>query len=279
MKLYTYEADRKTFLGAEKDGGLVDLSSIAPNMLSLIGGGEAALSAARQLTQNTAPQHQLSEVEILRPLRPGKVLCSGVNYHGHFAENPNAKMPSEPFFFAKLPNTVIGPNQPIHKGHTQQLDYEVEFAVVIGKRLGRYAPPEAVMPAIFGYTVLHDVSARDVQFKENQITLGKNFDGFAPIGPCVVTQDDFPQPEQARLRSYINGQVMQDGSNQDWVFPLPVLISSLCKVMTLEPGDIVSTGTPQGVGIFRNPQVFLQVGDVTAVEVEGIGRLENPIVP
>lgn len=279
MKLYTYKANGALRLGAEKDGGLVDLSAVASDMLELIRGGESALSKARAILERTPPQHQLSQVEILLPLRPGKVLCSGVNYHGHFAENPNARMPSEPFFFAKLPNAVIGPHQPIRKGHTQQLDYEVEFAVVIGQRLERYAPPEAVMPAIFGYTVLHDVSARDVQFKENQITLGKNFDGFAPIGPCLVTQDAFPHPEQAKLRSYINGQVMQDGANQDWVFPLPVLISSLCKVMTLEPGDIISTGTPQGVGVFRNPQVFLQVGDITAVEVEGIGRLENPIVP
>jgi 2-keto-4-pentenoate hydratase/2-oxohepta-3-ene-1,7-dioic acid hydratase in catechol pathway len=220
----------------------------------------------------------LESVRVLAPIQPGKLLCSGINYHGHFAENPNAKMPSEPFFFAKLPNAVIGPNTPIHKGHTEQLDYEVEFAVVVGQRLERYSNSEQAIKAIFGYTILNDVSARDVQFRENQITLGKNFDGFAPIGPCIVTKDELPHPERARLRSILNGSVMQDGTNEDWIFPLGTLLSSLSRAMTLEPGDIVSTGTPRGVGVFQNPPVFMRVGDLITLEIEGIGRLENRIV-
>jgi 2-keto-4-pentenoate hydratase/2-oxohepta-3-ene-1,7-dioic acid hydratase in catechol pathway len=133
------------------------------------------------------------------------------------------------------------------------------------------------MEHIAGYTILHDVSARDVQFKDNQITLGKNFDTFCPLGPCIVTRDQLPNPGKVKLRSFLNGKVMQDGSTADWVFPLPTLLSFLSGIMTLEPGDVVSTGTPAGVGVFRKPQVFLKPGDVVRLEVEGVGVLENPV--
>src|SRR6185312_15315847 len=206
------------------------------------------------------------------------VLCSGINYRGHAIENPNAKMPSEPFFFAKLPSSVVGMDAPIvHPKRTAQLDYEVEFAVVIGKRLSRAAEAD-VMPAIFGYTLLNDVSARDVQFKDNQITLGKNFDGFAPIGPCIVTAEALSRPERVRLRTRLNGRTLQDGSTTDWLFPLPRLVGFLSQVMTLEPGDIVTTGTPAGVGLFQKPPVFMKPGDTVEIEAEGIGILRNPIV-
>jgi 2-keto-4-pentenoate hydratase/2-oxohepta-3-ene-1,7-dioic acid hydratase in catechol pathway len=141
----------------------------------------------------------------------------------------------------------------------------------------RHTPEKEVMGSIAGYTILHDVSARDVQFKDNQITLGKNFDTFAPMGPCLVTADELPNPENLRLRTLLNGQVMQDGSTRDWVFPLPKLLSVLSQVMTLEPGDVVSTGTPAGVGAFRKPPIFLKPGDRVVMEIEGVGRLENPV--
>jgi 2,4-didehydro-3-deoxy-L-rhamnonate hydrolase len=134
---------------------------------------------------------------------------------------------------------------------------------------------------VFGYTILHDVSARDVQFKapqHNQITLGKNFDSFCPLGPCVVTTDELTRPEACRIRTLLNGVALQDGSTADWLFPLPYLLSFLSRIMTLEPGDIVTTGTPAGVGVFRKPPVYLQPGDLVALEIEGIGRLENPVV-
>ena len=133
------------------------------------------------------------------------------------------------------------------------------------------------MDCIAGYTILHDVSARDVQFKDNQITLGKNFDTFCPMGPCLVTTDEMTDPGHVRLRSLLNGKVMQDGSTSDWVFPLPVLLSRLSQVMTLEPGDVVSTGTPAGVGAFQKPPLFLKPGDRVRLEIEGIGALENPV--
>ena len=134
------------------------------------------------------------------------------------------------------------------------------------------------MPAIFGYTILNDVSARVVQFKENQITLGKNFDTFCPLGPAVVTTDEIPHPETLQLRTRVNGELRQDGSNRDWIFPLPGFLARLSHVMTLEPGDIVTTGTPAGVGLFRKPPVYLKHGDVVELEITGLGILTNRVV-
>jgi 2-keto-4-pentenoate hydratase/2-oxohepta-3-ene-1,7-dioic acid hydratase in catechol pathway len=131
---------------------------------------------------------------------------------------------------------------------------------------------------VFGYTLLHDISARDVQFKDSQITLGKNFDTFAPMGPYIVTHEELPDPSNVALRSYVNGELRQNGSTRDWLFPLPRLLSFLSHRMTLEPGDVVSTGTPAGVGAFRKPPAYLQPGDVVAIEGDRLGRLENPIV-
>jgi 2-keto-4-pentenoate hydratase/2-oxohepta-3-ene-1,7-dioic acid hydratase in catechol pathway len=247
-------------------------------MMDIIGGWPGSLEQVRA-AMDGAPRHALADVRILAPIpRPGKVLCSGINYHSHFAENPKAVMPAEPFFFAKLSTSVIGHGDPIeHSERTKQLDYEVEFAAVIGRRLHR-AKEEDVMPTIFGYTLLNDVSARDVQFKDAQITLGKNFNGFAPIGPCITTADEMTEPGKVQVRAVLNGQVMQDANTSEWLFPLPRLLSFLSHVMALEPGDIVTTGTPAGVGLFQNPQVFMKVGDVIAIEADGIGRLENRIV-
>jgi 2-keto-4-pentenoate hydratase/2-oxohepta-3-ene-1,7-dioic acid hydratase in catechol pathway len=176
-----------------------------------------------------------------------------------------------------MPSSVTGPETSIEAPPvTSQLDYEVEFAAVVGRRLSR-ASEGAVMDALFGYTLLNDVSARDVQFKDNQITLGKNFNNFAPIGPCIVTADEMTQPDRVQLRTRLNGRVMQDGNTADWLFPLPRLLSYLSQVMVLEPGDVVSTGTPAGIGFFQNPQVFMKPGDVIEIEGEGIGVLRNTI--
>ncbi len=288
MRLYTFEIGGKPHIGVELSGQLFDLtvhSSTNPaflDMLSFLGAGADALNAARQVMANGEHQPLLrfDQVRLLAPIpRPGKVLCSGINYHSHFAENPNAKMPGEPFFFTKLPNAYAGPGQPILAPKvTQQLDYEVEFAVVIGRKLARHTSEQAIMSAIAGYTILNDVSARDVQFKDNQITLGKNFDTFAPMGPCIVTAEELPDVTNVGLRAYVNGRMLQNGSTSDWVFPLPRLIGALLQVMTLEVGDVISTGTPAGVGYFQKPQVFMKPGDVVALEIDGIGRLENPVI-
>jgi 2-keto-4-pentenoate hydratase/2-oxohepta-3-ene-1,7-dioic acid hydratase in catechol pathway len=225
-----------------------------------------------------APRYALADVKLEAPVRPSKVLCSGINYKGHAEENPNARMPTEPFFFAKLPTSVVGPDDPVAKPkETEQMDYEVEFSAVIGRKLHKAAEAD-VMPAIFGYTLLNDISARDVQFKDNQITIGKNFAGFAPIGPCIVTADEMTRPDDVALKTRLNGKTLQDGSTSDWLFSLPRLISFLSQYVPLVPGDIVSTGTPAGVGVFRKPQVFMKAGDVIEIEADGIGVLRNPIV-
>jgi 2,4-didehydro-3-deoxy-L-rhamnonate hydrolase len=281
MKLYTCEINGATSIGAERDGRLIDISVTgAGNMLRLMQRGEEGLAHARRLLSAPAlTSYSFDEVKLLAPIpRPGKILCSGINYIGHKKENPNATMPDEPFFFSKLPTAVIGPGAPIVlPPQSKQVDYEVEFAVVIGKQM-KNTPEAEVMNAIFGYTILHDVSARDVQFKDNQITLGKNFDTFSPMGPCVVTADEMPKPDNCGLRTLLNGNVMQNGTTAEWVFSLPRMLSFLSRVMTLEPGDVVSTGTPAGTGFFRNPQVFLQAGDIVRLEIDGIGVLENPVV-
>lgn len=285
MKLYSFEFQGKKRIGAERSGSLVDLQAADPSlpadMLELLRAGEPALQKAKAavVAAKQGAIRKMSEVVLLAPVpRPGKILCSGINYRGHLEEEPGATLPEEPFFFSKLPSAVVGPGQPIvHPRGTKQMDYEVELAVVIGRKM-RNTPEGEIMAGIAGYTILHDVSARDVQLKDHQITLGKNFDTFAPIGPCLVTKDEIPDPGQLKLRTYLNGKIMQDASTTDWVFPLTFLLSSLTHVMTLEPGDVVSTGCPAGVGLFRSPQVFLQPGDKVALEIEGIGRLENSVV-
>lgn len=276
MKLVTFAAaDNLPRVGALDSGTVADLSNAAATTTDVIAPGGLARARA---ALPSAPRHALASVRLLAPIRPGKVLCSGINYKAHAVENPNAKMPEEPFFFAKLPSSVVGPDVPVSRHpRVKQMDYEVEFAAVIGARLHQATDAE-VMPAIFGYTLLNDLSARDVQFKDNQITLGKNFAGYAPIGPCIVTADEMPDPNNVHLTTHVNGRKLQDGSTSDWLFPLPRLIAFLSGVMPLEPGDIVTTGTPAGVGVFRNPQVFLKGGDVVEIAAEGIGILRTPIV-
>jgi 2,4-didehydro-3-deoxy-L-rhamnonate hydrolase len=276
MRLYTFEVAGEQKVGAEVNEKLADLSFVTSSLAEVVQKSQAGLGSITSAL-NSAKTYAMQEVKLKAPLpRPGKILCSGVNYAGHAEENPNAKMPTEPFFFSKLPSAIIGPGEAICKGATERLDYEVEFAVVMGKVLARGTSEPTTI--IFGYTLLHDVSARDVQFKDNQITLGKNFDTFAPMGPCIVTKDEIPDPNNVKLRTTLNGQILQDGTTADWLFKLPVLLGHLLKFMTLEPGDIITTGTPAGVGFFRQPQLFMKPGDVVVIEAEGIGRLENHVV-
>lgn len=282
MKLVTFSDRRNArqnqagVLDGETVLGLTE-AGLAESVLGVIEEGPAALARIRA-GMATAPRHALSEIVLEAPIRPGKVLCSGINYKSHAEENPNAKMPTDPFFFAKLPTSVVGPDTPVVKPiATEQMDYEVEFSAVIGRPLHN-APESDVMPAIFGYTLLNDISARDVQFKDSQITIGKNFAGFAPIGPCIVTADAMERPDLVRLKTRLNNETLQDGSTADWLFSLPRLISFLSQYIPLEPGDIVSTGTPAGVGVFRKPQIFMKAGDVVEIEAEGIGVLRTPII-
>jgi 2-keto-4-pentenoate hydratase/2-oxohepta-3-ene-1,7-dioic acid hydratase in catechol pathway len=307
MKLYTFEVLGQRRYGAEWKSQLVDLPAayaalltargsqpgalpaLPLTLLQFIAAGEPALAVARATLAFMAKRPALpvgeratylvDEVKLLAPIpRPGKILCGDLNYRSHVEENPNAKLPENPRFFAKVPSVVIGPGESIrHPGLKYQVDYGVGLAVVIGQAMHRATQPNA-MSHVFGYTILHDVSARWVQFKDNNETMGKNFDTFCPIGPCIVTADEIPDPNKLRLTLKLNGQVMQDRTNEDWIFPLPRMLEWLSSAMTLEPGDAVSTGTPCGIGYFRKPQVFLKPGDLCRLEIEGIGALENPVV-
>jgi 2,4-didehydro-3-deoxy-L-rhamnonate hydrolase len=243
-------------------------------MHALIADGAAGLERAGAAADASEP---VADATLSAPIRPGKILCSGVNYASHADENPDAKMPEEPFFFSKLPSSVIGPGEPIRiPRETTLTDYEVELSMVIGTR-GYRIPEERALEHVFGWTVLHDVSARDVQFKDMQITLGKNPDTFAPIGPEIVTTDELGDWSTLRISTTLNGQVMQDAQTSDMLFTPARLLAFLTDLITLEPGDVVTTGSPAGVGFFRTPPVYLQPGDTVTVSVDRIGELTNPV--
>jgi 2,4-diketo-3-deoxy-L-fuconate hydrolase len=210
--------------------------------------------------------------------RPSKLIFSGVNYASHLEENPSGVLPDEPVFFAKLPSAVVGPGDAICVPYEGcHVDYEVELAIVIGKR-ARHVSIDDALEVVFGYTLVNDVSARDVQFRNAQITLGKNFDTFCPLGPVVVSKDELPDIASIALRTTVNGEVRQSALAGEMLFPIPRLVSRVSEVMTLEPGDIITTGSPAGVGCFRDPPTYLQPGDLVIVEADGIGSLENPVV-
>jgi 2-keto-4-pentenoate hydratase/2-oxohepta-3-ene-1,7-dioic acid hydratase in catechol pathway len=220
----------------------------------------------------------LEQVRLRAPLlRPGKIICVGLNYQSHLGEQAK-KAPERPIFFLKSDNTICGPGDPIVlPPNSTQVDYEAEFAVVIGKR-GKGIPEEKVFEHIAGYTILNDVSARDLQVGDGQWFRGKSCDTFAPTGPWIVTTDEIPDPQGLRISLELNGRTMQDANTKDLIFKIPYLISYLSQSMTLEVGDLVSTGTPGGVGHHRKPSIYLMPGDTVSVTVEGIGTLTNLVV-
>jgi 2-keto-4-pentenoate hydratase/2-oxohepta-3-ene-1,7-dioic acid hydratase in catechol pathway len=207
---------------------------------------------------------------------PGKIVGIGRNYRDHGSEG-NLKLPVWPKLFPKFPSAVVGPGACIERpAMTSQLDYEVEVAVVIG-RTADHVSEETAMDCVAGYTVANDVSARDLQFADEQITLGKNFDGFCPLGPCITTVDELPDPGGISLSLTLNGNVMQESSTANLIFSIPYLVHFISSVMTLDPGDVILTGTPAGVGCFRDPPVWLGPGDKVECRVGGVGTLTNVI--
>jgi 5-carboxymethyl-2-hydroxymuconate isomerase len=215
--------------------------------------------------------------ELAAPLQPGKIVAIGLNYLDHIRES-NLPQPAQPLVFAKFPSSVTGPNDPIvvDTKLTAQVDWEVELCVVVGRRM-RAVSVNAALDYVFGFTVGNDVSARDVQFSESQWTRGKSFDTFCPVGPVVVTADEIPDPQVLALRTRVNGEVMQDSSTAQMLFGVAELLAFCSRSFTLEPGDLLLTGTPWGCGYFMDPPRALQVGDVVECEVERIGVLRNPV--
>lgn len=218
---------------------------------------------------------------LLAPIEPADILCVGLNYREHAIET-HATIPDHPMLFIKAGNTLNNPGDPIViPRHSDQIDYEAELALVIG-RAARHVRKEDAMGYILGYTVANDVSARDwqheVRLNGGQFTKGKSFDGFCPLGPEIVTRDEVENPNNLRLRTLLNGQVMQDSTTADMIFDIPTIIAALSSTMTLRAGSVILTGTPEGVGGARKPPVFMKSGDTVVIEIDGIGRLENPVV-
>lgn len=209
---------------------------------------------------------------------PEKVLCIGLNYRDHAAETNHA-LPETPTIFAKYANTLIGSGESIRlPDNTSQVDYEAELAFIIGRRAKNVAPEDA-LDYVAGYAAFNDVSARDFQLRTSQWTLGKSFDTFAPLGPFLVTKEDVPDPHALRIRLSIGGEVLQDSNTANLVFRIPELLSHISSVMTLEPGDVIATGTPAGVGFTRKPPRYLHAGETVRVEIDGLGVLENRVQP
>ena len=254
-----------------------------PSLAVFIQEGAGASTASTSVTEAAYP---LSQIRWHAPIpRPAKnVFCVGRNYAAHVREGAaahktEAKLPDVPVFFTKAPTAVNGPfdDVPRHRGVTEQLDWEAELGVVIG-RPGRNIRAADALGHVFGYTVVNDFTARDLQQKHTQWFKGKTLDGSCPLGPVIVTADEFGDPQQKRVTSRVNRIVKQDASTRDMIFPVSTLIEWLSKGMTLETGDIIATGTPEGVGMGRTPQEWLHDGDVVETEVEGIGVMRNRIV-
>jgi 2-keto-4-pentenoate hydratase/2-oxohepta-3-ene-1,7-dioic acid hydratase in catechol pathway len=280
MRLVNFRKGDRVEFGVEQ-GGYV--RSLAPEGYgtdaAFFAGGDAALAVARRLfDKRDAAQIALSDVQLLAPvLKPGKILCVGLNYRDHAIESQMA-IPEAPTIFMKLPNAVIGPGaNVVLPRNSSQPDYEAELAAVIG-RGGRNISAEAWEEHVLGYTILNDVSARDVQLATSQWTLGKSFDTFAPMGPAIVTADEINDPHSLDIRLSIDGELLQHSNTKHLIFGLPQLIAHLSAVIPLEPGDVISTGTPAGVGLGRKPLRWLKPGEEIVVEIEGIGELRNRTV-
>jgi 2-keto-4-pentenoate hydratase/2-oxohepta-3-ene-1,7-dioic acid hydratase in catechol pathway len=208
--------------------------------------------------------------------RPGKIVCVGLNYRDH-AEEQGTELPGAPLLFAKWPNALIGPGEAIVIPRvSKRVDYEAELGVVIGSRV-RGVSKENALEAVRGYLCLNDVSARDLQFADGQWTRGKSPDTFCPIGPRLVPREEIDDPQALGIRCVLNGQVMQDSTTANMIFTVAEIIAYASATMTFEPGDLIATGTPAGVGVFRDPPVLLQDGDEVTIEIEHLGALTNPV--
>ncbi len=255
-------------------------SSVYPDMTSFLSAGSAALAEAQKIARGESrPQakYRLSVVTLLPPVtRPGKIIAVGLNYRDHALETKQ-EIPTSPIIFAKFPSSISGPDAPVVlPGDDPQGDYEAELAVVIGRKTKAVSEDDA-LNFVAGYMPLNDVSARRWQFADKQWVRGKSCDTFCPTGPWLTTRDALPDPHSLAIRMRLNGSVMQDSNTSDLIFRIPALIAFISAAITLEPGDIIATGTPGGVGVFRKPPVFLKPGDVMEVDIEGLGVLRNRV--
>lgn len=295
MKLTSFIQSGKTQLGVVQGEKILNLTAVSAHtngrdqtafsdMASLLTAVPHLQDRAHQLIswaeEKGAEQYSnpITQTEFTVPLaNPGKIICVGLNYADHCRET-NTPLPDSPVLFNKF-NSALLP----HEGEitwaadvTQKVDYEAELAVIIGKK-ARFVKEADALDYVAAYTIVNDISARDVQFADGQWIRGKSFDTFCPMGPFVVTADDIPDPQNLAIQCRVNGRTLQDSNTAEMIFKIPFLIEFISSFCTLYPGDIISTGTPHGVGAFRDPKVFLQPGDVVEVEIEGIGVLRNSV--
>ncbi|GGK22257.1 ureidoglycolate lyase [Caldalkalibacillus thermarum] len=309
MKLVTFSFNGLTRVGALVDQQVVDLNAaytalladkgeaspvlvaqamVPSEMLTFLERGEAALAEAKKAMDYALGSpgsglngarliYAVDEVKLKAPIpRPGKLVCVGLNYVDH-CEETGMDIPKSPVIFSKYANAVVGPDDAILlPPNSDQVDYEAELAFVIGKKAKQVSESEA-MAYIAGYTIINDVSARDIQLGDGQWVRGKSPDSFAPMGPVLVTRDEIEDPHQLDIKLHLNGETMQDSNTKNLIFNIPYILSYLSQSMTFEPGDVIATGTPPGVGMSREPQVFLKDGDEVIVEVEKIGKLRNVV--
>ncbi|GFN75387.1 fumarylacetoacetate hydrolase domain-containing protein 2-like [Plakobranchus ocellatus] len=285
MRFIRYETSGRQGLGValKEDDSIFDLTSFDPSvgasMQAFIAGGEDSVLKAKKAIENGKNVLPQDQVRILAPISdPGKILCVGMNYRDH-CEEQNIPVPKEPVIFSKFNNSIIGPNDSIkYPDETEELDWEVEFVIIIGKE-GKNIQESKAMEYVFGYTVAHDVSARDWQLQRNgnQFLIGKSMDTFCPLGPAIVTKENIKDPHNLKLWTLVNGVTKQEGNTSEMVFKTEAVIAFISRFFTLQPGDIILTGTPPGVGVFQNPPEFLKRGDVVEVGVEGIGSITNKI--
>ncbi|MDB5698549.1 MAG: 5-carboxymethyl-2-hydroxymuconate isomerase [Alphaproteobacteria bacterium] len=281
MKLARFDSGEGVRLGAVEGEEIADLTGAGifyPTMLALVAAGDAGLSAAREALSG-ARRAPLSSVRLLAPLeRPGKYLAIGMNYQKHLEESERIGVgaPKQQLWFNKQVSCLNDPYGAIEPGVTEKLDYEVELGVVIGKRAKAVKAADA-LDHIFGYFVANDVSARDWQFHSPTFTIGKSFDTHGPIGPWIVTADEIPDPQNLDLTCHVNGERRQASNTALMLHPIASQIEYLSTAFTLEPGDLIATGTPEGVGVGMEPPVFLKSGDVVRCEVAQIGMIENRV--
>ena len=261
-----------------------EMECFQEGLQEIIAAGDMAIDALREMERKAAyPEEWVpaAEVKWLAPIpRPAKnIFCVGKNYAEHAIEmGSKDDIPEHIMLFSKAPTSVTGHEQPVplHEDVTGQLDYEGELAIIIGKK-GRAIPKEEAFNYIFGYTILNDVTARDLQARHKQFLLGKSLDGSCPMGPYIVHKSALPNPENVKIVTKVNGEIRQNGHTGQFIFKIPEMIEVLSKGMTVEPGDIIATGTPAGVGKGFNPPKFLKNGDKVEIEIEGIGTLRNVI--
>ena len=275
MRLIRFGAVGQEKPGLWQQGRIVDLKSIFPEIPDI---GEAFFRDGwLQRIESVEDTGKKMEVRIGCPVcRPSKIICLGLNYLDHKEEGGFEK-PPKPLLFCKTENTLTGPFDPIVLPQScGQIDWEVELAVVIGRE-GKRISTEDALKYIAGFSVMNDVSGREAQFADSQWFRGKSFDTFAPLGPALVTIDEVQNFQHLKLTARVNGKIMQDGSSADMIFDIPAIIAFISEDITLLPGDIISTGTPSGVGIFRDPPVLLKAGDVVECKVENIGTISNTV--